>query len=112
MYHDKKSNSKIKRKADLFVWCFILAMLAASAVGDVGQAPAEVKTEELISSSDVETNAGDDNLMDKTIQSITFKKDIRIKDALHFLGAKYQKNIVPSAEVDGLISYEPLRRDF
>jgi type IV pilus assembly protein PilQ len=108
MYHDKKSNSKIKRKADLFVWCFILAMLAASAVGDVGQAPAEVETEELISSSDVETNAGDDNLMDKTIQSINFKKDVGIKDALHFLGAKYQKNIVPSAQVDGLITVTSL----
>ena len=60
-------------------------------LGDVGQAPAEVETEELISSSGLETNAGDDNLMDKTIQSITFKKDIGIRDALHFLGAKYQK---------------------
>jgi type IV pilus assembly protein PilQ len=108
MYHDRKSTRKIKRKADLFVWCFILAMLAASAVGDVGQAPADVETEELISSSDVETNAGDDNLMDKTIQSITFKKDIGIKDALHFLGAKYQKNIVPSAQVDGLITVTSL----
>ena len=108
MYHNRKSNIKIKRKADLFVWCFILAMLAASAVGDVGQAPADVETEELISSSDVETNAGDDNLMDKTIQSITFKKDIGIRDALHFLGAKYQKNIVPSAQVDGLITVTSL----
>ncbi|MHC4069115.1 MAG: type II secretion system protein GspD [Planctomycetota bacterium] len=108
MYHNRKSSRKIKRKADLFVWCFILAMLAASAVGDVGQAPAEVETEELISSSDVETNAGDDNLMDKTIQSITFKKDIGIKDALHFLGAKYQKNIVPSVEVNGLITVTSL----
>ena len=108
MYHDKKPNTKIKRKADLFVWCFILAMLAASAVGDVGQATADVETEELISSSDVETNAGDDSLLDKTIQSITFKKDINIKDALHFLGAKYQKNIVPSAQVDGLVTVTSL----
>ncbi|MCJ7693603.1 MAG: hypothetical protein MUO22_09345 [Sedimentisphaerales bacterium] len=107
MYHNRKSNRKIKRKADLFVWCFILAMLAASAVGDVGQAPADVETEELISSSDVETNSGD-NLMDKTIQSINFKKDVGIKDALHFLGAKYQKNIVPSAQVDGLITVTSL----
>jgi len=108
MYHDKKTSTKIKRKADLFVWCFILAVLAASAVGNVGQEPADVETEEVISSIDVETNADDDDLMDKTIQSLTFKKDIGIRDALHFLAAKYQKNIVPAPQVDGVITVTSL----
>lgn len=38
------------------------------------------------------------------IQTITFKKDMRIQDALQFLAARYQKNIVPSSKVDGAIT--------
>ncbi|MBN2269938.1 MAG: hypothetical protein JXN61_04945, partial [Sedimentisphaerales bacterium] len=38
------------------------------------------------------------------IQTITFKKDMRIQDALQFLQERYQKNIVPSAKVDGTIN--------
>ncbi len=38
------------------------------------------------------------------IQSISFKKDWGIRDALAFLSARYQKNIVPSTKVDGLIT--------
>ena len=37
------------------------------------------------------------------IQSITFKKDMTIQNALLFLQERYQKNIVPSAKVDGMI---------
>jgi len=38
------------------------------------------------------------------IQSITFKKDMRIQDALQFLAARYKRNIVPSSKVDGMIT--------
>jgi type IV pilus assembly protein PilQ len=41
---------------------------------------------------------------DAKIQSISFKKDMRIQDALQFLAARYQKNIVPSSKVDGLVT--------
>jgi type II secretory pathway component GspD/PulD (secretin) len=37
-------------------------------------------------------------------QTIYFKKDLPKRDALNFLGTRYQKNIVPSAKVDGLIT--------
>ena len=37
-------------------------------------------------------------------QSIAFKKDMRIQDAIQFLAARYQKNIVPSAKVDGMVT--------
>lgn len=43
------------------------------------------------------------------IQTITFKKDVRIQDALQFLQERYQKNIVPSAKVDGTINVTRLR---
>jgi len=38
------------------------------------------------------------------IQSIAFKKEMRIQDALQFLAARYEKNIVPSSKVDGGIT--------
>jgi type II secretory pathway component GspD/PulD (secretin) len=41
---------------------------------------------------------------DVKIPSISFKKDMRIQDALQFLAARYQKNIVPSSKVDGLVT--------
>ena len=42
------------------------------------------------------------------IQSITFKKDMRIRDALAFLSLKYDKNIVPSQRVDGTLAFTGL----
>jgi type IV pilus assembly protein PilQ len=45
---------------------------------------------------------------DETIQSIYFKKDVGIRDALAFLAAKYQKNIVPSPKVDGKLAFTSL----
>jgi type IV pilus assembly protein PilQ len=42
------------------------------------------------------------------IQSLSFKKDMSIRDALRFLAAKYQKNIVPSANVDGVVTVSSL----
>ncbi|MBW8002111.1 MAG: type II secretion system protein GspD [Planctomycetes bacterium] len=45
---------------------------------------------------------------DETIQSISFKRDVGIRDALAFLAAKYQKNIVPSPSVDGKLAFTNL----
>jgi hypothetical protein len=42
------------------------------------------------------------------IQSITFRKDMNIRDALKFLAAKYHKNIIPSMKVDGPITVTAL----
>ncbi len=42
------------------------------------------------------------------IQSITFKRDMGIRDALRFLAAKYQRNIVPSSNVDGRLAFTSL----
>lgn len=43
------------------------------------------------------------------IQTIAFTKDTRIQQALLFLQDRYQKNIVPSAKVDGTINVTRLR---
>jgi len=38
------------------------------------------------------------------ILTVTFQKDATIRDALRYLAAKYQKNIIPSPKVDGTLS--------
>ncbi len=43
-------------------------------------------------------------LAGQSIQTISFKKDMPIKDALRMLAQMYQKNIVPSAAVDGIVT--------
>lgn len=43
-------------------------------------------------------------LSGQSIQTISFKKDMPIKDALRMLAQMYQKNIVPSAKVDGIVT--------
>jgi type II secretory pathway component GspD/PulD (secretin) len=53
----------------------------------------------------VEANAV---LSDGAIQSITFKKDMSIRDALRALQANFHRNIVPSQKVDGAIAVTTL----
>ncbi|MCX5632199.1 MAG: hypothetical protein NTW93_00750 [Phycisphaerae bacterium] len=45
---------------------------------------------------------------DQTMQSINFKKDMSVRDALRFLAAKYQKNIIPSPQVIGKLNVTSL----
>jgi type II secretory pathway component GspD/PulD (secretin) len=40
----------------------------------------------------------------QSLQTIAFKKDMPIKDAMRMLAQMYQKNIVPSAKVEGLVT--------
>ena len=87
----------------MFVWCVLLVVMAAIAVGDVGQIPVvAVADESALGESEADVVVSEEISVSSAIQSITFKKDMRIRDALRFLAAKYQKNIVPSAKVDGL----------
>lgn len=90
----------LKVRKDVVVWSLVLALMAAIAVGDVEPVVAEGSVEEGMEVVDVS--------VDRTIQSISFKKDIRIVDALRFLSAKYQKNIVPSPNVDGIVTVSSL----
>ena len=51
-----------------------------------------------------EEAAMQDALTGQSIQTISFKKDMPITDALRMLAQMYQKNIVPSAAVDGIVT--------
>lgn len=85
-----------------FVWSITAILAAAIAVGDVDQLQSE---EEDYS---VDTQIEEVSAAALPIQSLSFKKDMTIKDALRFLSAKYQKNIVPSTSVDGLVTVSSL----
>ena len=128
MYGSRKSNSKCCRggsnnlrgkmdkiRKDLFVLGFVLIVMVTIAAGDVAQNPVPADVNSNVSagenpgSGDVEANVGEAVIAPGgTIQSINFRKDMRIKDALRFLAAKYQKNIIPSAKVDGVVAVTSL----
>ena len=130
MYHNKNLSSIINIKKALFVWAFVLIVMVAAAAGNAEQSPIITAVNESIDQVDAliaranesinRTNAlnqseanpqvKEDSSIDDTIsiQSITFKKDTQIRDALQFLAAKYKKNIIPSSKVDGLITVTTL----
>ena len=112
MYREKNSKDKTKIRNKLFVWCIVLVLMAAIAVADVGQGPAETDlwaknvgaSEINISNSELEVSAGG------KLKFINFDKENckSINDALRVLGALYKKNIVPSSNVDGPLTIRRL----
>ncbi len=74
------------------VW--MLAVLACVSL-TVAEEPAAAPAESAAVQQDV---------MGQSIQTIAFKKDMPIKDALGMLSQMYQKNIVPSTGVDGIVT--------
>ena len=112
MYRKKNSKNKTKIRNKLFVWCIVLVLMAAIAVADVGQGPAEADlwaknvgaAEINISNSELEVSVGG------KLKFINFDKENckSINDALRVLGALYKKNIVPSSNVDGPLTVRRL----
>jgi type IV pilus assembly protein PilQ len=113
-----KSSSKTKIVKCLFIYFLVLVMTVAMAVGGVEQGPVEAYLSQDLASVSVDEGGFEDTSymgdaavimpgdvsVDAKIQSISFRKDWGIRDALQFLAARYQKNIVPSTKVDGLIT--------
>jgi type II secretory pathway component GspD/PulD (secretin) len=104
MCEERNLKSKFQTLCGLLVWIAVLIFMAATAAGDVQQGQTEAELE----GGEVVFEAGESASEAKIIQSITFKKDMKIRDALRFLATKYQKNIVPSASVDGMITVTSL----
>ena len=106
----KNSNNKTKTLKNLVVWCFALALMAAIAVGGVAQGPTEAGPNEGAALADVSTvGAQVDISADNKIQLINFKKDMGIRDALTLLALKFNRNIVPSPNVDGVLAFTTLK---
>ncbi len=106
------SNRLAKINGRFIVWTLAAVLAAAMAVGDVDSTVKEdVYAAEVIPSAgaaEMPEEAVEQIQPGPAIQSLSFKKDMSIRDALRFLSAKYQKNIVPSAGVDGVVTVTSL----
>ena len=110
-------NEKSKLTAAVTVWFFVIAVMAALVVAQVETAEqttlvaenTEPASDDVVAApqdddEDEQMQIVDDDLGSGAIQSISFKKDMSIRDALRFLALKYQKNIVPTQKVNGMIT--------
>jgi type IV pilus assembly protein PilQ len=114
MCKGKSSSKRIRFGKNLLVWSLVLVVMAAIAVGQSEQATvAEAAASESVVAdagaaagavSEQPAPAAEPVATDAKIQSLSFKKDMRIQDAFQFLAARYQKNIVPSSKVDGMVT--------
>jgi type IV pilus assembly protein PilQ len=111
MCHNKNLKNGIKNKWMLFISGFVvqailmvLAVTVATAFGDVMAAGAK----ENVNAKNVKVSSSEDIAAGETVQSITFDKDMTIKDGLRVLSAMYKKNIVPSVKVDGVMGFTRL----
>ena len=87
MYHEKNSNDKSKIRRNLFVWSFVLILMAATAAAGVEQ--------------------GLRDIIEK-FDSIE-GEDFGVRKALAMLGSMCQRNIVPTPNVDGVLAFRSLR---
>ena len=111
LYSNYKRYGKSKVTNIVVVWLFAIATMAALVVA---QDSPEGETAVLLAQADPLEGASvegvtaygtaEELLASQAIQSITFNKDMTVKDALRFLALKYQKNIVPTPDVDGPIT--------
>jgi len=101
----QNSKKRIKSRSNLFVWGFILTVMAAIAVAGMEQGPIGDSANEGIEFGAVVLSSAEDVSIGGMVQSFTFDKEKvkTIRDALRVLSALYKKNISPSPNVDGLL---------
>lgn len=105
---NRKTNVEHKRFVKLGTWAVVLSIGAMVLMGQITVAGAEPAVAVVAASTMAETTADEaemqESLTSQSIQTISFKKDMPITDALRMLAQMYQKNIVPSAAVDGIVT--------
>ena len=111
MKYRNKNNQKSKVTNIAVVWLVAIATMAALVVAQDSPAAEPVV---LLAQADplegasvegaTDYGTADELLASQAVQSITFNKDMTVKDALRFLALKYHKNIVPTPSVDGPIT--------
>ena len=113
MYDNKNSNGRTRIRKHLFVlfaWGLVLIVVAAIAVADIGQGQIFAQVDEGFDAANIAANSGGaDASVGGTLGLIKFNKEEGIKAALRVLAALYQKNIVPSARVDGVLGFTTLK---
>jgi len=110
MYHDKNSSSEGKIRKDLFIWVFVSVVMTAIALANVvtGDTTEVVVAADVGVSSGQSESTGAKSSTGKPIQSFKFEANFSIRDALAILGSMYQKNIVPTPNVDGMLAFRSL----
>jgi len=110
MYHEKNSNDKTKIRNKLFVWCILLVLMAAIAVADVGQGPAEADLwAKNVGAAEIRTTGSQESVLKEgMIPVFKCEEDFGVRKALALLGNICQKNIVPTPNVDGVLAFRQL----
>ena len=88
-----KRTNAVRKRSLVAAGVWIVAVISAALL--VGQVQADEPAGEAVVQ---------DAVLGQSIQTISFKKDMPIKDALRMLAQMYEKNIVPSASVDGIVT--------
>ena len=120
MYSERNDKHGIYFMAAVGLVCFALSACVGRAAEESSvptvvsvetaaatQPPQAAEQKETLSQNQqvaVQTSAGAEPFSPQSLQTIMFKKDMPIKDALRMLAQMYQKNIVPSAQVDGVVT--------
>ncbi|HUT29970.1 MAG TPA: secretin N-terminal domain-containing protein [Sedimentisphaerales bacterium] len=104
MNPNKNLNPKAKIVKAFLVWGFALVALGAVAAGDVGTEAVAAASDEAVGT----VSAAEQSLSDMSVQTIAFQKDMRIREALTVLSERYQRNIVPSQGVEGVLPFTKL----
>lgn len=103
---------------NIIIFCAVILSAAAALVVAAAESNSPPATEKsvLLEQADSGVIIGESNeagqteefFSDQSAQSMNFRKDMPIRDALRFLAAKYQKNIIPSANINGKINITSL----
>jgi type II secretory pathway component GspD/PulD (secretin) len=107
----RKTENKIGHQIPIILWMFFVICSVGIAAGQTEPNQAEPNLSEFIPAGQdkEQISAGEeDPVGQQLVQSINFRQDMPIKDVLRFLAAKYHKNIIPSAKVDGKINISNL----
>ncbi len=106
MLYRQKRHKRTRVAQIVAVWLIGLACVGSLVVGQVDPQPAEARvlTPAAPAELDAAPAAESPDVAGQAIQTITFKKDMTISDALRFLAMKYQKNIVPTSRVEGMVT--------
>jgi len=109
MYREKNSNDKTKIRNKLFVWCIVLALMAAISVADVGRGPAEADLWANAGTAEIRTSSSRASVLPSgMIPVFNCEEDFGVRKALALLGSICQKNIVPTPNVDGVLAFRRL----
>lgn len=109
MYYGKKQG-ETKIGVVLFVGCFVLIVMAAIAYGGAAEEPAGAVASANTEAAETPAGAAEVGIFkDGRLSLIAFEKDTTITDAIRVLAALYKKNIVPSPNITGTLSFTRLR---